>query len=289
MHPNRSILAATLGSVALCSCVPPQIAGDALTPVSNAEAFGGAQCSAVRPQTEPDLMAWDSSSRLNLKRLRGQGVVAVRYEAEGCDVKLELLSNCIAPGSYEYTPYSANESKVAHNANELYAKLPLGAASLSGRVKGDRAVRTDYALAGQYALPPAASFARADLRGASCGKATHVVNAIYVGGFALVSGESRDIDAAVSVFGAGGGAKSAASVERLANEGNAAACAKSQESQEPSGACDVPLRIGLLPLAGGEEPCPDGYVREDNRCIGKASVLCGADMHYVDGQGCVPR
>lgn len=303
------ILASTLGLLVLSTCTPPQIAGPDLKPVSNAEAFEGVQCSAVRPQTEPDLMAWDSGSRLNLKRLRKQGVVAVRYEAEGCNVKLELLSNCIAEGSYEYTAYSANESKVAHNANELYAQLPLGAASFTGKVKGDRVLRTDYALAGQYALPPSASFSRADLRGASCAKATHVVNAIYVGGFALVSGEARELDAAVSVFGAGGGAKGAASVERLANEGNADACSKAQESQAPSGACDVPLRIGLLSLDGPDTACPEGSTykngrcvqqqvtfecpagstMENGRCVAKVSTTCGAGMHFVANQGCAPN
>ena len=116
--------------LALAACTPPQIAADPLKPTTNDEAFGGVTCSAVRPQTEPDLMGWDSGSRANLKRLRSEGIVAVRYEAEGCNVKLELLSNCVAQGNYTFTAYSANEHKVAHNANELFAQLPIGAASL---------------------------------------------------------------------------------------------------------------------------------------------------------------
>ncbi len=121
-----------LSSAALASCTPPNLAGEPLKPATAGEAFEGVQCSAVRPQTEPDLMAWDPGSRSNLDRLRRKGVVAVRYQARGCNVELELLLNCIGTtGKYEFSPYSANEHKVAHNASELFAQLPRG--DLSGR------------------------------------------------------------------------------------------------------------------------------------------------------------
>ena len=74
----------------LFACAPPaNVAGETLkSPTTTGEAFEGVQCSAVRPQTEPDLMAWDPGSRSNLNRLRAAGVVAVRYQAVGCNVKL---------------------------------------------------------------------------------------------------------------------------------------------------------------------------------------------------------
>ncbi|HRG95555.1 MAG TPA: hypothetical protein PLR99_04840 [Polyangiaceae bacterium] len=145
------------------ACTPPNVVGEPLKAPTTGEAFVGVQCSAVRPQTEPDLMAWDPGSRSNLNRLRREGVVAVRYEARGCNVELELLSNCIAKGAaYTFSPYSANEHKVARNANELFAQLPVGAARLSGSLKGDRVLRTDYMLRGNTRCP----------RGRSCAQAT---------------------------------------------------------------------------------------------------------------------
>lgn len=255
------------------SCTPPQPAGRPLEPATNAEPFDGVQCSAVRPPTEPDLMAWEPGSRLDLERLRAKGVVAVRYAAEGCNVTLELLSNCIGTGAYEYTPYSANEHKIAHDATELFAQLPLGAASLTGKVKGNRGLRADYMLVGRYALPPSATFERADLKGADCARATHVVSAAYVGGFALVSGEERELDTAATVFGAGGGANEVASAERLAGEGDANACKEAQKWRKASDGCDVPLRIGLLALEDGD---------------GAVSTVCAGGMHFEAGRGCVP-
>lgn len=232
----------------LVACGPGAGGSPAGPPPTNA-------CSAARAQTEPDLMAWDPASRANLSRLRHQGVVAVRYAARGCDVELELLSNCIAPGSYEFAPYSANERKVAHNQNELFAALPVGAASLSAKLSGERALRTDYMLAGTHSLPPGTPVSADELTGLGCDRATHVVSAIYVGGFAMTAGESRTMDASASFFGADVSARTSADVENLADEGNEQACRTAQAEHREHDACAVPLRIGLIPLrraAGGE-------------------------------------
>jgi len=255
----------------LCGCAPPvNLAGGTLkSPTSTGEAFEGAQCSAVRPQTEPDLMAWDPGSRSNLNRLRAAGVVAVRYEAVGCNVKLELLSHCIGPSSkYQFSPYSANQRKVAHNASELFAQLPVGAASLGADVKGGRALRTDYLLAGQYALPPDASFRAADLKGVDCARATHVVSAIYVGAFIMAAGESRQMDAKATLFGVGAGAHSSADVDVLSTEGDAEACAVAQRDGTESYRCAVPLRIGLEALAApAKVTCPEGSTLQGDTCL----------------------
>src|ERR1019366_9076908 len=68
-------------------------------------------------------------------------------------------------------------------------------------------------------------------------------------GFARVTGNERDIDAAVTVFGAGGGAGQSESVDRLANEGDPDACERAQKTHMAAPACNVPLRVGLLPIS----------------------------------------
>jgi len=214
-------------------------------------------------------MAWDAGSRANLNRLRNAGVVAVRYEAVGCNVKLELLSHCIGPTSkYQFSPYSANQRKVAHNEGELYAQLPVGAASLGAGVKGGRALRTDYILAGQYALPPDATFRASDLKGVDCARATHVVSAIYVGAFILGAGESRQMDAKSTLFGVGAGASSRADVDVLSTEGDAEACANAQREGTEDYRCAVPLRIGLEALASpAKVSCPEGSTLQGDTCL----------------------
>ena len=119
-------------AAAFLGCSPPNVAGPPLEMPTTAKAFGSPQCSAVRPPTEPDLMAWDPAQRGALNAIRSQGVAVVRYEAHGCDVNLEVLDNCIAPGKYEFVPYWESDSKTAKNAGELYSSLPIGAAGFKG-------------------------------------------------------------------------------------------------------------------------------------------------------------
>ena len=250
MTALRFLVAGTVVTFGSTACAPPvNIAGDTLKGPTTGEAFEGVNCSAVRPSTKPDLMAWDSGSRAELDRLRREGVVAVRYSPNGCDVQLELLPSCIGKSSkYQFNTANANEHKVLHNASELFAQLPLGAGAVSGKLKGGRALRTDYMLAGQYSLPPDASFRAADLKGPDCARATHVISAIYVGAFAMGAGESRAMDTSASLFGAHSGLQSRTDVDVFHSEGDAESCAAAQKNRQESDGCAVPLRIGLLKL-----------------------------------------
>jgi hypothetical protein len=260
---------------------------------STGEAFGGVQCSAVRPQTEPDLMAWDSGSRATLKSIEDQGVAVVHYEAEGCNVSLHVLPNCVAKGSYSFSAYSATETKMARNANELFAELPVGAAKLSTQLKGTRAIRTDYMMAGVESLKIGSTFKREELVG-DCADATHVVSKIYVGGFALAAGETRDLEGGASVFvapavSAGGGAKSESAVEHLQHEGVAKACEEAQEKGTPSPQCSVPLRIALMSLGAQEVACPTGATWDGKQCVRKnvvTEVQCPGGATW-DGSKCL--
>lgn len=211
-------------------------------------------------------MAWDSGSRANLKALHEQGVVAVRYRAEGCNVELEVL-DCVGEGQYELSPYSASETKIARTAQELYAELPIGAARLGGRVGGGRALRTDYMLVGVLRIPVMKSFPAEKLKG-SCARATHVVGKIYVGGFAMASGQSERLGTAATFFGAGVEGSSDRSAERLAKEGNASACEKAQQEGTLETGCSVPLRVGLVPITGrAEGSCAAGTRWDGNSCV----------------------
>jgi formylglycine-generating enzyme required for sulfatase activity len=239
-----------LGLVALLGCGTPNVAPELPGTPDPGKVFGGMQCSSVRPQTEPDLMGWDPGSRANLNRLRQDGVVAVRYVSEGCNVELEVLSNCIVPGKYAYQPYTESQSKTLKTERDLFAEIPISAARLSGQLKGNRMLRTDYELVGTASLPAGSVFNKKDLRGpkAECAKATHVVSAVYLGGFAMVAGEESKLAAKVTVFGVGAGDEEGKSMERIDKAGNPKACEEANKSGKENEGCRVPLRIGLSPL-----------------------------------------
>ena len=242
-------LVASMISFVSAGCFTPNIAADPKAPAGPGSAFSETSavlCSSVRPQTEPDLMAWDPGSRANLSRLRQEGIVAVRYSAQGCNVELELLPECIGDGTkYAYHPYAETQTKVARNAQELYAELPIGAAHLSGKLAGERAIRTDYMLVGTASMPVATKIARSDLHGQGCERATHVVSSIYLGGFAMMAGQKSNIQAQASVFAGYSGGESG---ERLDSAGDPEACGKAAKTGDASAQCSVPLRIGLRAL-----------------------------------------
>jgi hypothetical protein len=237
---SLSLSTAVLLALVGCSpALPPE------PPAPPPTVWGGA-CTAKNG--EADLMGWDSGSRANLAMMRRQGVVAVRFSTEGCKVELELLPNCLGEGAYSFAPYPATESRVAHDALELGAKLPLMSVDVGAKLKAGRALRTDFDLAGVMALPIGKPYARRDLRGQGCDRATHVVNRVYLGGFSMMVGESRSIEAAATIFGATLGGNAVTDGERLAAEGDADACKSAQRSGVESPLCSVPLRLGLLPI-----------------------------------------
>ncbi len=251
-NPARTACFITGLALLLVGCENRKEPAVPLVGPTTGEAFGDVQCGALHPQTEPDLMAWDSGSRATLRSIKDQGVVVVHYEAHGCNVQLHVLPNCVAKGTYAFSPYSATETKLARNANELFAELPVGAAKLSTKLRGTRAIRTDYMMAGVEALKIGSTFKPEELIG-ECSDATHVVSKIYVGGFALAAGEAQLLAGGASVFvmpavSVGGGAQTESSVEHLQREGIAKACEDAQEKGTESPQCAVPLRIVLMAI-----------------------------------------
>lgn len=296
-------MVALLGTTSSPGCEKP---GPGPTPPDD-QPFGD-RCDEKSITQQPDLMGMSMDFRANIAATRQQGVLAVRYAAKDCEVVLEVLPNCVGSGTYAFSPYPGNESKLANNRLELFAKLPLGAASLEGKLVDGHSLRTDYRFAGMLTLPIGQPYAKADLRGQDCARATHIVNRIYVGGFGLAAGKTREVAAAATVFGAGIGIGRTSFGEVLSSEGLADKCIEAQQTGELSPQCQAPLRLGLLALS---DPDPDAYapdeegfvpllVLDENRCRANEEVWNGTrcesltappsrleDLYFRDEHGCI--
>ncbi len=258
---------------------------DQLHAPDGSRAFGE-RCDESSITQQPDLMGLSMDFRANVAVARQQGVLAVRYAGKGCHVTLEVLPNCLATGSYTFSPYPGNESKTASDKQELFAKLPLGAVQLEGKLQQGRSLRTDYRFAGMLTLPVDKSFNHADLHGQDCDRATHIVNRIYMGGFALAVGESSAIAAAATVFGAGFGGGTTADGEVIASEGIPEACVEAQKNGQFTAQCGAPLRLGLLAIA---DPDPDAYKPDDQGFVPLLVVdkhHCRANEEVWNGSSC---
>ncbi|HEV8550389.1 MAG TPA: hypothetical protein VGQ57_15200 [Polyangiaceae bacterium] len=217
---------------------------------------GQAGCRALKSPMEPKLTAWDPDQRAQINALRQQGVVAVRYAVNGCNVELEVLPNCVGKGAYAFSAYAESRRDYVENEHDLFAELPLGAARLSGKLSGNRVLRTDYLLVGVAQLPSNDAFHRESLAGPDCARATHVVARMYLGGFVLAAGNESTLKAEASLFGAGAGGDLASKIERVWSGGIPSACTQAQQDGKESPQCSVPLQIGLLPL-GETKPTAD--------------------------------
>jgi hypothetical protein len=128
----------------------------------------------------------------------------------------------------------------------------------------------------------------------------------------MTAGEVGQMEAAASLFSAKAGGSQTESAERVAREGLADACEKAQADGKENAQCAVPLRVGLLPIAGRAEggcpsgstfeggqcvqrqvvtqvECPPGSTFVGGRCVANVSTTCAAGLRFEAGRGCVPE
>jgi len=140
-----------------------------------------------------------------------------------------------------YSPTSASQTKIANDLNELFVQLPLGASNVMDLMKDKRALRTDLKVVGSVALPEGTKIAASDFLGPECKSATHVISAVYVGGFAMAAGDGQEITK-TNLFDL------ASPRDGMTREGYSQICQRADAEGIELGGCSVPLRLALLPF-----------------------------------------
>ena len=203
------------------------------------------KCGVRRSADKPLVVEWPAADRAALEARARTGLVAVRYE--GCE--MELLPACNVGGEYEFMALERKQERVTiHNEDELYARLPVGAASLEGKLARSGELAVDMTIVGRkQALRHV--FERSELEG-QCGTATHVLTGLTVGAFSLLAGASTEAGASVGVGGAGAGGGVTRAREVLASDGDPSRCDVEPFDGEPAPGCGAVLRVEAVPLAG---------------------------------------
>jgi hypothetical protein len=216
------------------------------------------KCRVAASQTSPLVTEWPASEKANLETLLHGGAVAVAYS--GCSMR--LLPQCRVRGSYQWqrtTP--ATDSLEINDTDELFAKLPLGAASLEGELKRSGKLIVKTIVAGQLKLDGASVIdVPAD---EACAQATHIVSALSIGAFALTADGARGGHVGASISIGETKLQSDRSANLLRSAGDFDSCGSSTD-QNPNGNCASPVQVFLAPLPGraGEEG-PPGTVKVD--------------------------
>lgn len=169
--------------------------------------------------SSPLVVEWSNSERAQFEALAKSGVIVARYT--GCE--LEVLTQCRAPGGYHYAALTpTNERERIAGKDDLYAKLPLGAVELEGRLSRSGSISVDSTVAGRYAAERV-DIRERDLVGRCLG-ATHVVSGLTVGAFELSSGAASDLSGSASTLRFGSRGDSSSQREVISHAGDAQTC-----------------------------------------------------------------
>jgi formylglycine-generating enzyme required for sulfatase activity len=252
MYSSHRTRAAFVALLATLSCGSP---GRPAAPSSGRPSSpGSSQCLFRRDPTKPDLMALDATYRAQLRRLRGFGVLAVRYEQVGCTVSIVFLPDCLGSAKYRYSAENHVGSVTVTSDQEAVAELPLGAESLEEEIGPGNAVRIDYVTVGQYALSPDQPVAGWDRP--ECQQATHYVSRMYVGALARTFGERDAVRMESGPFELGGAPSVEGDQLVWRTDGSPKACEQAQQKGQENAGCDRPLRLELVALPGRGKAVP---------------------------------
>ena len=254
----------------------------------------------------PFIIEWDATDMSSFESYAANDMVMVRYE--GC--KLTVIDSCRddsirgSLGSYkavEWTSGSLEAIDIA-DENELYAKLPLGEATLGGRVRSGEKFKMEYYVAGTRTATRSKVYSADLAKKDGCEDVTHFVYAYNLGAFALGSVQSLEASAGASLYGFGGGGNKTTTRKADKKGGDLGKC-QSDSAKEIDG-CKVPVRLTLRKVTEGENPKEEEMRAADTdaslnaaaqlemkiEASGKAGDLLKAAMERVsakDGKACL--
>lgn len=208
---------------------------------------------AAKEHERPFVVEWDATDLASFEARSQRDTIFVKYT--GC--KLEVLDACTDNtiggkfGTYGQPQWTSGtvQGFDVKDEGELYAKLPLGAVTLSGRVAAGETLHLKYFVAGVATASRAAIY-RSDIAAyPGCKGATHFVWAYNLGAFELDSTSHMSGEGEASVMGAGAGGKASHEEASLGHGGNLQSCSTNTQQQ-----CRVPIRLALRKIEDGPDP-----------------------------------
>jgi hypothetical protein len=302
MNKTALLTASIVVSTVLLNCGPGAPPGTATRFSPDAMK---SKCDAKNHE-RPFIIEWDATDMSSFESRASNDLIFVKYE--GCD--LVVLDHCNDDsikgsfGSYKPVEWTSGslEKLDINDELELAAKLPLGVATLGGRVASGEKFHMEYYVAGTRSATRDAVY-REDLKKLEgCKGATHFVYNYNLGAFGLGSSKSLETGVNASVYGFGADTSRKSSTAAEKKGGDLATC-KSDSAKEVDG-CKAPIRLTLRQIKSGENPDKTAEaeaptdaslnavqkVSQKIEATGKAGDLMRSaqtKMNSKDGAGCL--
>ena len=230
--------------------VPPNIASDA-THVRGAPKDAN-RCVVAQTHSEPLVTEWTASSKARLEvlltaTLEDKDKTAVAVEYSGCE--LRIVDSCQPAGSYDWNRSTlSNDTMEINDADDLFAKLPLGAVSLEGALKRAGRLSIQTTVAGQIRLNRKSIDMDAIVADVGCNKATHIIQSVSIGAFKMLEGGNAKATAGIGVKGLGEAGGSTERKETTMRQSGSEEDCKQATEGKPHAGCRSPLQLFLLPI-----------------------------------------
>ncbi len=228
---------------------------------------GLTKCKVAASNENPLVTEWSASEKANLEGLIEEAGVVVAYS--GCEMR--ILPQCKVGGRYGWQrTTSATDAFDIRSEDDLYAKLPLGAVTLSGELEHAGRLSMQTTVTGQLKLQ-GVDATSLDPQGA-CDGATHVLGALSVGAFKLRSGARFAARGGVDTPMVDGGAGTDSSEDVLRASGDPSRCREASD-EAPHDQCRSPIQVFLWPLPGTQKKrgplgtIPVSFYDQDNEIV----------------------
>jgi hypothetical protein len=200
------------------------------------------KCKVAANSHNPLVTEWPASEKAHLESMAASQTIAVQYL--GCE--LRIVDGCRLPGQYMWrrTTLATDTIEIA-DADELYAKIPIGAVGLEGELARSGRLAVQTTVGGQLRSE---GMDVVDPDSAACSEATHYITAISVGSFQLLSGSDTKGGGRVGLGSVGAGSKASHKEVVLREAGSRQACTEATD-EAPHGQCASPIQLFLAPLS----------------------------------------
>ncbi len=200
---------------------------------------------------------WDATRVAQFEAIAARDTVIVHFER----CKVSIIEGCnddripAKLGAYGTPMFTSGAEKelVIRNRDDLHAELPLGFATLGGRIDSGEQLRLKYFVTGVGKATRGNLYDAELAKIPECAGASHFVASYELGAFALESATDSTLGVAAKAGGrAAGGGSSQRSEASLAHAGSIASCA----SRAKDG-CRVPIRLHLKKIRSGAAPADE--------------------------------